>query len=166
MKHCVSGSLLLLLVTGCAALMPVSQPIRRAEPPARPVASETSDDAAARRVAELVNRHRVAIGLRPLAWNPQVSRVARAHSVDMVRRGFFSHENPDRQSPFDRMRAAGLRYRAAGENIAAGQITADEVFKGWMRSKGHRENIDNPLYTEQGIAVYRRHWTQVFLTPR
>jgi len=119
-----------------------------------------------RRLVDLVNRHRRSIGLAPLTWNDRAARVAEAHSRDMVQRGFFSHRDPDGRSPFDRVRRAGIRFRAAGENIAAGQLTADEVFRDWMASKGHRENIEGRMYTQQGIGVYRNHWTHLFLTPR
>jgi uncharacterized protein YkwD len=153
----------LLLQAGSGA--PVARPAAKVA--ARPLsvrpASQISE---ARRLADLVNRHRVSIGLAPLSWSSRAERVAMAHSQDMVRRRFFSHVNPDRKSPFDRMRAAGLVFRAAGENIASGQTTADEAFESWIRSRGHRANIESPLFTHQGIAVYRNHWTQVLLKPR
>jgi uncharacterized protein YkwD len=133
----------------------------------QPVSARPADRASdARRLADLVNRHRVSIGLEPLSWSSRAARVAMAHSQDMSRRKFFSHMNPDRKSPFDRLRDAGIEFRAAGENIASGQTTADEAFEDWIRSRGHRENIESPLFTHQGIAVHRNHWTQVLLKPR
>ena len=129
-------------------------------------ASEATPRSDARRLADLVNRHRVSKGLAPLSWSSRAARVAMAHSQDMSRRRFFSHTNPDGESPFDRMRDAGIEFRAAGENIASGQTTADQAFEGWIRSRGHRKNIESRLFTHQGIAVHRNHWTQVMLKPR
>jgi uncharacterized protein YkwD len=109
------------------------------------------------------NQERIAAGLSPLAVNPVLTSVARAHSLDMKERNFFSHTNPDWISPFQRMSAAGYDYSAAAENIAAIslftlQSNPDEVGRYfvqqmWMQSTGHRENILSPSYTEIGIGV-------------
>ena len=93
--------------------------------------------------------------------------MAQAHSEDMAKRGFFAHNNPDGATPFDRMKRAGITYRAAAENIAAGQRTAEEVVDSWMNSSGHRANILNASYTKMGLGIayggsYRVYWTQDF----
>lgn len=137
-----------------------------APPRSPPRPSETNDSPSVGEVVRLVNQHRVRAGCPPLAWNPRLANVAEAHSRDMARRGFFSHENPDGLDPFERMRAAGLSFRAAAENIAAGQRTGGEVFESWRRSAGHRANIERCLYVEHGIGRYENHWTHVFMTPR
>ena len=71
----------------------------------------------------------------------ELSRVARAKSEDMRDNGYFSHESPTYGSPFDMMRKFGIRFRTAGENIAAGYPTPEAAVKGWMNSSGHRANI-------------------------
>jgi uncharacterized protein YkwD len=91
----------------------------------------------------LMNEHRVDQGLAPLEWNTALGNVALAHSQDMRDRDFFDHTNPDGDSPFDRMAAAGISYRRAGENIAYGYRTGEAVFTGWINSDGHRANIEN-----------------------
>lgn len=114
---------------------------------------------------ELVNAHRVSIGCPGLAWNGGVAGVAQAHSDDMVSRDFFSHTNPDGQSPFDRLAAAGITFTAAAENIAFGYPTAQAVLQGWLDSPGHRANIENCALTEHGVGVTQAHWTHLFIRP-
>lgn len=120
------------------------------------------------RVLELVNEERAKRSLSPLSWSDELAEVARAHSEDMLKRNFFSHTNPDGKSPFDRMRAYGISYRSAGENIAAGQKTPEAVVEAWMNSEGHRANILNSSYTKLGVGyvsgngAYGTYWTQNF----
>lgn len=115
--------------------------------------------------AGLVNDHRVEIGCAPLAWSPAVAEVARAHSRDMVDRDFFSHTNPDGQSPFDRLAEAGIEYSAAAENIAFGYPDAESVLQGWLNSPGHRANIENCGLEQHGVGLVDTYWTHVFVTP-
>jgi len=91
--------------------------------------------------------------------------VAQAHSQDMVDRGFFSHTNPDGESPFDRLAEAGIAYAAAGENIAYGYSTASSVLAAWLGSSGHRANIEYAGYTHHGVGLVGTYWTHVFLRP-
>ena len=131
--------------------------------------SQPSQDYA-RRVLELVNAERAKQGLSPLQWHDGLANIAYAHSKDMHDRQFFSHNNPDGQTPFDRIKAYGLSYRRAAENIAAGQKTPEEVMQGWMNSSGHRANILDPNLTSLGVGYYKgsvgyqTYWTQVFMT--
>lgn len=129
--------------------------------------SENSDEALEKLVLELTNEERRKKGIDPLVWNEQLAETARAHSRDMVERGFFSHDNPDGKSPFDRMQSAGIKYRSAAENIAAGQATPELAVKEWMNSEGHRRNILNPQLEELGVGIarggkYGIYWTQNF----
>lgn len=118
----------------------------------------------------LTNAQRRSAGCQPLSVDDTLTAVAQAHSADMARRGFFDHVNPDGRSPFDRMTAAGYRYRMAAENIAAGYRSPQQVVDGWMNSPGHRRNILNCGLTEIGIGYatgggYGVYWTQDFGTP-
>jgi uncharacterized protein YkwD len=110
-------------------------------------------------LSERINRHRVAMGCRPLIPDKRLAVVARRHSEDMVRRRFFDHTNPDGRDPFDRMRAAGIRYRSAAENIAQGRSRGRETYDDWIESAGHRRNIENCEYTHFGIGLFQRTWT-------
>jgi uncharacterized protein YkwD len=104
----------------------------------------------------------------PLAQNPLLDCVARAHSLDMHQRDYFDHTNPEGEQPWDRMEAAGYRYGQAGENIAGGSSTADGVMEQWMASDGHCANIMSPGFVHTGIGFHgdSRLWTQVFGAPR
>jgi len=112
---------------------------------------------------ELMNDHRESVGCPRLAWNDEVAAVAEAHSVDMVERDFFAHTNPDGDSPFDRLRNAGIAYSSAAENIAWGYHTASAVLDGWLNSSGHKANIENCSLTEHGVGLYQSRWTHLFI---
>lgn len=118
-----------------------------------------------RQMFELTNRERVNNGLQPLQVDYELSRVAREKSRDMAINFYFDHNSPVYGSPFDMMRAYGITYRAAGENIAKGQRTPEEVVQAWMNSPGHRANILNPNFTHIGVGFVENgnHWTQQFI---
>jgi len=111
-------------------------------------------------VLELVNAERANNGLESVRWNCWLSDAARAHSIDMVRRGFHDHPCPDGYRHCDRISGS---WRIAAENIARGFRTPEEVVEAWMNSeKGHRENILNPELTHMGVGFYEYNWTQKF----
>ncbi|MBR3094420.1 MAG: SafA/ExsA family spore coat assembly protein [Clostridia bacterium] len=116
-------------------------------------------------VIRLVNEVREKNGLKPLTKNWELCRVARYKSQDMVENHYFSHTSPTYGSPFQMMKDFGLAYRTAGENIAFGQRTPQEVMNAWMNSDGHRANILNPSFTQIGVgyAANGRYWTQMFI---
>lgn len=101
---------------------------------------------------QLVNEERAKAGLKPVLADPELARVARTHSQDMFVRGYFAHVNPDGKDPFDRMRAANVKFRAAGENLALAQ-TLEIAHTNLMNSPGHRANILNPAFGRLGIGV-------------
>lgn len=105
-----------------------------------------------RRMLVLLNEEREEAGLKPLLPDPEVSEVARAHSRDMFARAYFAHVNPDGEDPFDRMQGAGIKYRAAGENLALAQ-TLQIAHTGLMNSPGHRANILRPGFGRVGIGI-------------
>jgi len=110
----------------------------------------------------LLNKHRENIGCPQLAWDTDMAAVAHAHSDDMARNNYFSHTNLQGQSPFDRMRARGITYRSAAENIAWGQSTGQQVLQSWLNSAGHRGNIENCSFTRHGVGLVQTRWTHVF----
>lgn len=120
-------------------------------------------------VIQLCNQERAKNGLGPLRPDWQVSRVARHKSQDMRDKNYFSHTSPTYGSPFDMLRNYNITYRSAGENIAMGQRSPEEVVRAWMNSQGHRQNILNPNYTHIGVGYAEggsggRYWTQMFIT--
>lgn len=114
---------------------------------------QTSVDATSeKKMLLLVNEERAKVGVGPLFFDDKLTAVARAHSKDMFNRGFFAHENPDGQSPFDRMESFGVSFRVAGENIAYAP-SVDLAHNGFMRSPGHRKNILSPDYGRVGYGI-------------
>jgi uncharacterized YkwD family protein/spore coat assembly protein SafA len=119
-------------------------------------------------VLHLVNEERKKINLKPLQMDWEVQRVARMKSQDMANKNYFSHTSPTYGSPFDMLKHFGISFRTAGENIASGQRTPQEVMESWMNSQGHRANILKPDYTHIGVGYYRggsygHMWTQMFI---
>jgi uncharacterized protein YkwD len=104
------------------------------------------------KMLDLINQERTKRGLQALKWDPQLLPVARAHSQDMFVRGYFSHYTLEGKDPFDRMKAAGIKYYSAGENLALGP-TLSICHEGLMNSPGHRANILNPTYGRVGIGI-------------
>lgn len=129
----------------------------------------TADPVAEKQMFDLVNEERVNAGVAPLAWDERLVPIARAHSEEMFKLKYFSHQSPVNGSPFDRLRAAGITYTRAGENLAYAQ-SVTIAHRGLMQSQGHRENILRPEFTRIGIGVinagaYGRMFTQMFVTP-
>ena len=116
-------------------------------------------------VIRLVNDIRKQNGLSPLTANWELSRVARYKSQDMVDNRYFAHNSPTYGTPFEMMRAFGLSFRTAGENIAYGYATPQAVVDGWMNSSGHRANILNASYKQIGVGYVAQghYWTQMFI---
>jgi uncharacterized protein YkwD len=104
------------------------------------------------RMLDLVNEERAKQGLSLLKADPELAVVARAHSKDMFARGYFSHVTPEGKTPSDRIRAGGVRFLTAGENLALGQ-TLNICHQGLMNSPGHRANILEPSYGRLGIGI-------------
>lgn len=118
-------------------------------------------------VVERVNEIRRARGLAPLTTDRALTDLARDHSCRMARDEAFGHG-----SFGDRVRAAGIGYRAIGENlarIANGPDPVDRAVNGWMKSEGHRANILSADFRATGVGVCRRddayYFTQLFVRP-
>lgn len=119
-------------------------------------------------VIRLVNVERAKLGLSLLSANWELSRVARYKSQDMLSKEYFSHQSPTYGSPFVMMDNFGIKFSAAGENIAYGQTTAAAVMNSWMNSPGHRSNILSATYNQIGVGIAKAangtyYWTQMFI---
>jgi uncharacterized YkwD family protein/spore coat assembly protein SafA len=117
-------------------------------------------------VLSLVNQERSKAGLKPLSMDWEVQRVARIKACDMQQKGYFSHTSPTYGSPFTMLKQHGINYKSAGENIAMGQKTPQEVMVSWMNSQGHRANILKPEYTHLGVGYCQQgnYWVQMFIS--
>lgn len=121
-------------------------------------------------VVDLVNKERAAAGLQALKVNTKLAAVAEKKAEDLRDKNYFDHQSPTYGSPFDMMKQFGISYTSAGENIAKGQKTPEEVMNGWMNSPGHRANILNSSYTEIGVGYVTdsngtTYWVQHFIRP-
>lgn len=116
-------------------------------------------------VVELTNAERAKYGLTALTIDTELSKVARTKSQDMKDRNYFDHTSPTYGSPFDMMKQFGINYSSAGENIAQGQTTPQQVVQAWMNSEGHRANILKASYTHIGVGYVQsgNYWTQMFI---
>lgn len=116
-------------------------------------------------VIRLVNEIRGQNGLSALQTNWELSRIARYKSQDMANNRYFSHTSPTYGTPFQMIKAFGLSYRSAGENIAYGQTTPQAVVNAWMNSSGHRANIISTSYKQIGVGYVTggHYWTQMFI---
>jgi uncharacterized protein YkwD len=75
----------------------------------------------------------------------------------------FSHTSKKFGSLSDRLEAANVAYKSAGENIAANYPDGPAVAEGWLNSKGHRESLLNAEFTHLGVGVYQKYYTQNFI---
>lgn len=105
----------------------------------------------------------------PLRLNPTLQSVANSHAAEMARYNYFSHTGRDGSTVDSRATQAGYPWRSIGENIAAGQTTADAAVQGWIKSPGHCANIMSPAFREMGAAFVVSpqssmgvYWAQVF----
>ena len=103
---------------------------------------------------KLVNAERAAAGLDPVEADRELRDVARAHSEEMFRLGYFAHRSPVTGEPADRLQAAGISYLTSGENLAYAP-SLEVAHEGLMESPGHRANILNPVFTRLGVGIVR-----------
>lgn len=123
---------------------------------------------------ELINRDRANPSnddsgepIRPLRWSQKLAEVAREHSLDMLRRGYFGHVAPNGSSVINRLQAAGIAWQAEGENIAIARTVAQaesEFMNEPRHQENHRWNILNPDYTEVGVGIVRASNGEYFIT--
>ncbi|PCL94805.1 CAP domain-containing protein [Paenibacillus lautus] len=142
---------------------PVSKPSTTPSQPSES-AGTTEQSNFASEVVNLVNQERSKAGLKPLTVHAKLTTVALDKAKDMSNNNYFSHTSPTHGSPFDMMKAYGISYGYAGENIAKGQRTPQEVMNSWMNSQGHRENILSPNFTMIGVGYYNGYWVQEFIS--
>lgn len=144
---------------------PAEQPAKEEEQAEQQQTQDGDASQFEKEVVELTNQEREKQGLDPLEIDEELSKVARDKSKDMADNNYFDHNSPNYGSPFDMMEEYNISYSTAGENIAKGQSTPEEVVDGWMNSQGHRENILNGDFTHIGVGYVEQgnHWTQQFI---
>ena len=123
-----------------------------------------SADAYVNEVLRLVNKYRNENGLSSVSLSSAICDAADVRAVEI--KSVFSHTRPDGRSCFTALSDLGISYGGAGENIAYGQSSPEEVMTAWMNSSGHRANILNSSFTKLGVGVYKSgntiYWVQLF----
>jgi uncharacterized protein YkwD len=131
------------------------------------MASE-SELQAEQEVLRLTNEVRASAGLPPLAWNEDLANAARHHAADMEADGYFDHDTYDRiNGQLVRICSAQERMGlfspvGAGENIAHGQRTPDDVMQTWLASPPHRRGILRSDISTIGVGKVGKNWVQNF----
>ena len=121
---------------------------------------------------EAVNRERAQHHRIPLIRLPELDALARAHSTDMARRTYFSHESPEGANPLDRIQGAGVEgISLAAENLGRTDRSdpTRSIVRGWLESPEHRRNLLAPPFNATGVGIARAAdgallYTQVYVT--
>jgi uncharacterized protein YkwD len=100
--------------------------------------------------------------VQPVTWNNQLAQAAYNHSKFMNDKQRFSHTGRRGSDPGNRIRAAGYKWKAYGENIGYNYPDERSVIIGWLGSVNHCKNIMNPNFKEMGVAKVGAYWTQDF----
>jgi uncharacterized protein YkwD len=116
-------------------------------------------------VVKLVNIERAKEGLAPLSIDKNLEKAAMVRANEIQTK--FEHVRPNGTSFATVIKENGATYRGAGENIAWGQKTPEEVVTGWMNSPGHRANIMNKNFVNIGVGNLQnsngtQYWVQLF----
>ena len=115
-------------------------------------------------LVELVNRRRSDLGCEALTWHDGIAASATEHSIDMQRRDFYNHVNPDGETLLHRLIRAGIAFNGvAGENLVIGTVDGTIAYTLWIDSPEHRANIENCAFTHHGVGLADGRWTHVFV---
>ena len=154
-------------VTPAEPVTAPTEPVAETVEPTVPVQQESKvfNTEYEAQVLRLVNAERARYGLAALRMDEGAVKAARLRATEIVRR--FSHTRPDGSSCFSAAAEYGVSFRMAGENIAYGYRTPEQVVRGWMNSEGHRKNILSPSFSAIGIGCYESsgilYWSQFFI---
>ncbi|KAF5082840.1 Cysteine-rich secretory protein family protein [anaerobic digester metagenome] len=116
-------------------------------------------------IVVLVNKHRAEIGLDTLTIVPLVCEISKEHSKNMAKgKVGFSHDGFESRAKRIIKEFGGSGF---AENIAYGQSTALQVTEGWLKSPGHKANIEGD-FTHIGVGLYADkkgviYYTQIFV---
>lgn len=143
-----------------------------------PLFAESQEDIMVKRLIKMLNRQRASGGVcgkrfykpsNPLKWDNRLAKAASVHASDMAENDRLSHNGRDGSDPGERIKSAGYRWKAFGENIGEGYRTPEDIFRAWMKSEGHCKNIMNPLFKDVGASRItngdKTFWVLVFATP-
>ncbi|OGH18032.1 MAG: hypothetical protein A3F31_03795 [Candidatus Levybacteria bacterium RIFCSPHIGHO2_12_FULL_38_12] len=101
----------------------------------------------------LTNKEREKAGVGTVVLNEELSKAAAKKASDMFSKNYWAHNSPDGKTPWYFIKGQGYEYVYAGENLARGFGTSEEVVKAWMASPSHKENLISSYYKDIGFAV-------------
>jgi hypothetical protein len=110
-------------------------------------------DISSEELLSLTNQERQNAGVGNLVINDKLSRAANEKAQDMFDYNYWAHNSPTGKTPWVFIKASGYKYVYAGENLARGFTTAQDVIKAWMASPDHRANMLSSNYRDVGFAV-------------
>lgn len=90
-------------------------------------------------ILELINNHRLSMGLNTLSVMPVVKSVAYTHTDYMLDNEAVSHDNFFSRSDYLKSKVGAKKV---SENVAYGYTTAQSVVNAWIKSDRHKENIE------------------------
>lgn len=108
--------------------------------------------AATEEIVQLTNTYRQGLGLNSLSVNPRLTQAAIDRARDILAKQYFNHVSPDGRKFSDWVKDVGYKYFYVGENLAIDFNNSQEVFEAWLKSDGHRQNLERPEYQEIGVA--------------
>lgn len=101
----------------------------------------------------ITNDYRRENGLGPLRLDSDLSQAAAGKATDMFAKNYWAHIAPDGVTPWSFILNSGYEYLYAGENLARGYSTAQDVVRAWMDSPTHRANMLSKDYSDVGFAI-------------
>jgi uncharacterized protein YkwD len=124
-------------------------------------------------VLERVNAERAKVGVAPLHLDSHLSSAAQHHAEDMLARGYFAHASPEGRTIDHRAATAWYSFHLLGENLAEGQLSAEQVVRAWMESPDHRRNLLDHAFLHMGLGLafgetpqgFQIKWVQTFGHP-
>src|SRR5262245_43129832 len=142
--------------------------------PATAAADPWTVSQAEQEMIKLLNADRTAAGLVPVQADSRLMAIARARSVDMATKHYFSHTQPDGRNVFNILTAQGINWFGAGEIIAWNSyptldVSTPNANTQWMNSPPHKAIVlsDNLNYVGVGVATDatngRKYWTAVYI---
>lgn len=147
----------------------------------QPVSATTERARLELAIHERVNEVRQERGLSTLAFDTELRSVARYHSEDMAEREYFSHTSPEGDTLQDRYERFGydcrvpageFEYKTGGENLftyrssmePSIEALANRTVAGWLDSPGHRRNLLDEDWRQEGIGVARADDGTIYVT--
>lgn len=118
-------------------------------------------------ILERINTERQQSGLAPVAFSPDMQRLAREHSLDMVTRHYFGHTDLDGREPYARMQSSGIPFRSFGETESkrpVGGNTVEDVITDWHMHPYGENYMLSENFTEAGVGVYQGDDHQYYIT--